>query len=167
MALHTFVWLYFFNLLPSLVRTVDQPQERLQALMGRSLNLTAWTGCAVALALTLGGGRLMSLAYGPEFTAAATPLAILAWILPVALVSGHYRYVLIAYGAQRLEFACSAAAAVTAVAGGLALIPKYEAAGAATALLLASLVNLAYAFVLARYRVLARTDAAPCLDKNG
>ena len=37
MALHTFVWLYFFNLLPSISRCVGQPREYLQGLMSRSI----------------------------------------------------------------------------------------------------------------------------------
>ena len=44
MALHTFVWLYFFNLLPSISRCVALPHQKLLELMDGSVRLAAWAG---------------------------------------------------------------------------------------------------------------------------
>ncbi len=147
MALHTFVWLYFYNLLPTLARSMAQPREELHALLNRSLGLTAWAGILVALGPTLLAGELLRLAYGTRFHGAATPLAILLWVIPVTLLSGHYRYLLIAYNRQRLECFCTAVAAVTVLGLGVVLIPAFAVDGAALALLAASLVNFALAYV--------------------
>jgi O-antigen/teichoic acid export membrane protein len=149
MALHTFVWLYFFNLLPTLARGVTQPGERLRALVGRSVGLTAWGGVLVALVVTLLAGKLLGLAFGPRYAGAATPLTVLVWMIPVALLSGHYRYLLIAGNRQRLECLCTACSAAVALGLGATLIPPFGAAGAAAALLTASVVNLILACAFA------------------
>jgi O-antigen/teichoic acid export membrane protein len=152
MALHTFVWLYFFNLLPSLSRSTAAPAEHLQGLLHRSLVVTAWAGVFLGLVLTLFGRQLLTLAYGPGFAGAGSPFAVLVWMVPLALLSGHYRYTLIAYNLQKLEFYGTAAAAVVAAGLGLLLIPRYGALGASCVLLAANGVNcaLAYAFVQRR-----------------
>jgi PST family polysaccharide transporter len=150
MALHTFVWLYFFNLLPSLARSAALPGERLGSLVRRSLTVTTWGGVLVAVIFTLFGGKLVALVYGDNFAGAARPLAVLAWIIPAALLSGHYRYTLIACNLQRLEFYCTAGAGVAAAGLGLVLIPGFGAWGAAWALLAAQLVNLALAYYAVR-----------------
>jgi O-antigen/teichoic acid export membrane protein len=149
MALHTFVYLYFYNLLPSLSRGAARPTKHLRELLSRSLALTTWGGFLVALALTLVGGDVLSLAYGPRFLGVHRPLAVLGWLIPVALLSGHYRYLLIACKQQKVDLQCTLAAAVTAAVLGTALIPRYGAVGAAAALVAANLVNfgLAYVFV--------------------
>jgi hypothetical protein len=44
MARHSFVWLYFFNLLPSISRCVARPKQDMLELMDGSVRLTAWAG---------------------------------------------------------------------------------------------------------------------------
>jgi O-antigen/teichoic acid export membrane protein len=146
MALHTFVYLYFYNLLPSLSRGASWPREHLRELLSRSLAMTIWAGILVALALTLVGGDLLSLLYGPQFQGVYRPLAVLGWLIPVALVSGHYRYVLIACNFQHVDLCCTAVAAGSAVVLGTVLIPLYGAVGAACALLAANVVSLCLAY---------------------
>jgi O-antigen/teichoic acid export membrane protein len=153
MALHTFVWLYFFNMLPSLARCMMLPAEQLPNLLRRSLRVTAWCGVFVALMLTLLAGELLTIVYGNDFSGAAMPFSVLIWMLPIALLSGHYRYTLIAYNLQRLEFGCTAAAALVATGVGLLLIPAYGAVGAASALLVANAVNLGLACYCVQRRV--------------
>jgi len=163
MALHTFVYLYFYNLLPSLARGgyEGRPTERLRELLARSLGLTLWGGTLAALALTLVGGDVVTLAYGPGFLGVHGPLAVLGWVIPVALLGGHYRYLLIACNQQQLEMRCSVAAAVSAVVLGFVLIPLYGAIGAAAALLMANVVSLVLAYMLVNYRI----AAIPCLGQ--
>lgn len=153
MALHTFVWLYFFNLLPSLSRSVGMPAEDLRGLLSRSLEITAWGGLLAALIPTLTGGPLLVLAFGAAFEPAGPSFAVLVWMIPITLISGHYRFTLIAYGLQRLQFYCTLAAAGAAVVLGLLLIPRWEATGAAFALVAASGVDLILAYVCVQRRV--------------
>jgi O-antigen/teichoic acid export membrane protein len=135
MAIHTFVWLYFFNLLPSISRTVPAPKAELQRLLGSSLRLTSWGGVLVALGVSLSAGPLLGLAFGRGFVAGGPLFATLIWMIPVALASGHYRYTLIAYNRQALLFRATAAAAALVVVSCLILIPRFGAIGAAWAVL--------------------------------
>jgi O-antigen/teichoic acid export membrane protein len=153
MALHTFVWLYFFNLLPSIARCVGQPKSQLIGLMNRSMRLAAWTGLFGAFSITLLSREVLTILYGPDFTGASTFLIILIWILPVAMLSGHYRYTLIAYGLQTQLLYCTAVAAAAAVLLGLTLTPILGATGAALALLFANVLNFALVYRSVRKHV--------------
>jgi len=152
MALHTFVWMYFFNLLPSISRCASQPNETLLALMRRSLGFSAWTGIYGAFLLTTLAPQVMAAVFGESFRGAGASLAILAWMLPVAMLSGHYRYVLIGYNQQDRLLWCMIVSAVVAIAAGLILVPWLGAIGAACALLTANLSNL-----MLTYREVDRT----------
>jgi len=143
MALHTFIWLYFFNLLPSLSRFVFLERERMRTLIRQSLEITLWAGLFAALTGALFGAELLALAFGPEFVGAGRPLAVMIWILPLAFLSGHYKYTLIAANLQTLDFYFTLAAAVAAIVLALLLIPLYGAMGAAVALLSANVLSLA------------------------
>jgi O-antigen/teichoic acid export membrane protein len=153
MALHTFVWLYFFNLLPSIARCVPMPKEHLLRLMRGSLIPAIWGSFFVALMTTILARELLALAYGPSFAGGSLTLSVLVWMVPLATLSGHYRYTLIAYDLQRVEFYCTAAAGAVSVALGLVLIPRFGAVGAASALLAANLSNLVLAYACVRRRV--------------
>jgi O-antigen/teichoic acid export membrane protein len=146
MALHTFVWLYLLNLLPSISRSVSRPGEALAPLMTRSLRIAAWSSVFVAFAVTLFSERLLSLAYGPGFAPAARLMSVLVWMIPVAMLSGHYRYTLIGANLQRWLLASTALAATVAVTASFVLIPTAGALGAAIALLAASTVEFAFAY---------------------
>ena len=141
MALHTFVWLYFFNLLPSISRCVGRPAAQLLDLMNGSIRLIAWTGLFGAALLTALAPQVLGILYGQSFRGAAASFSILVWMLPIAMLSGHYRYTLIAYRLQNRLLRCTVISAVVAVALGFALVPLYGGMGAAWALLIANAVN--------------------------
>lgn len=147
MALHTFVWLYFFNLLPSISRCANLPLVHLLKLMDQSVRFTAWTGVFAAGLLTAIAPALLTLIYGPAFRGAAHSFAILAWMLPLALISGHHRYILIAYNCQKRLMYCTIAAAVAAVLLGLTSVPLYGGVGAAWALLIANAIHSVLVYV--------------------
>ena len=149
MALHTFVWLYFFNLLPSISRCVNLPNRSLLELMDGSVRFAAWMGLFAAGALTLMAPELLTLIYGSSFTPAAKSFSVLAWMLPVAMLSGHHRYILIAYNCQKRLLLCTTISAAAAVLFGFALVPVFRGPGAAWALLIANVINflLVYASV--------------------
>jgi len=155
MALHTFIWLYFFNLVPVLSRCVGRPKE-MRHILRRSLAATTWAGLLIALVGTLFARDALRMAYGPRFKEASGSFSILIWILPVAIFSGHYRYALIASNLQHLEFCCTATAAVVAIGLGFVLIPRYEAEGAALALLAANIVGLVLSFAVFQHRSRSR-----------
>ncbi len=142
MALHTFVWLYFFNLLPSMSRCVALPQQHLLDLMDHSIRFAAWIGLLAAGILSTMAPLLLGLIYGPAFRAAASSFGVLAWMLPVAMLSGHHRYILIAYNQQKKLLVCTAYSALAAVILGFTLVPLYGGVGAAWALLIANVINL-------------------------
>ena len=142
MALHTFVWLYFFNLLPSISRCAALPNQNLLELMDRSVRFTAWIGLFAGGFLTALSPRIMPLLYGPEFRGAAHMFAVLVWMLPIAMLSGHHRYILVGYKFQHRLLLCTVVSAIVSVGLGLALVPRYGGEGAAWALLVANAANL-------------------------
>jgi O-antigen/teichoic acid export membrane protein len=168
MALHTFVSLYFFNLLPSIARCSVLPQKHLLELMDQSVRLAAWTGLFGAALLTALAPQIMTLVYGPAFRPAALSFVVLVWMLPIAMLSGHHRFILIAYKRQRDLLRCSVISAVSAVVLGGALIPRFGGPGAAWALLMAIAINFVLVYLAVRrwvvevpvHRQLARPIAA-------
>jgi O-antigen/teichoic acid export membrane protein len=155
MALHTFVWLYFFNLLPSISRSANEPPEYLKGLMSESLRATAWVGIVGAFGLTILSRQALTIVYGQAFAGAVPAFSVLMWMLPVALLSGHYRYILIAYNCQKRLLVCTSISAAAAVVLGVSLVPLFGAIGAAWALLLANVLNLVLVFESVRRRVMA------------
>jgi O-antigen/teichoic acid export membrane protein len=153
MALHTFVWLYFFNMLPSISRCVGLPHEHLLELMDRSVRFTAWMGIFAAGLLTVVSPLVLTVMYGPSFHDAWHSFSVLVWMLPVAMLSGHHRYILVAYNHQKRLLYCTAASAIAAVALSFALVPLYKSQGAAYALLIANIINLALVYVSVRQLV--------------
>jgi len=148
-ALHTFVWMYFFNLYPALSRSAQQPPEVLRDLLSRSLRLTMTVSLLIGIGGTLLAGPLCSLVYGPEYGGAVSAFQILIWFVAMSLISSHYMYLLIAYGRQWLELASAAIGASMNIALGCLLIPKLGFVGAAWSLLIAesSVWALNYSFV--------------------
>jgi O-antigen/teichoic acid export membrane protein len=119
--------------------------------MDGSIRLIAWAGFFGAALLTVLAPEILGLVYGRNFRGASGSFSILVWMLPIAMLSGHHRYVLIAYNRQKTLLYCSIASAAAAVLLGLALVPLYGGIGAAWALLIANFAN----FVLV-YRAVRR-----------
>jgi PST family polysaccharide transporter len=149
MALHTFVMLYFLNLLPSIARCAGRPHKELLALMDRSVRFVSWTGLFAAGLLTAAAPEALTLIYGASFRPAANSFAILVWMLPIAMLSGHHRFILIAYKCQKRLLVCTVISAVVAVILAFVLIPLYRGPGAAWTLVIANLIN----FVLVYFSV--------------
>lgn len=151
-SLGGFITLYHFNLYPTLARRVGQGREAVAALVEPSFRVTAWAGVGAALALGMLAGPLVRLAYGAAFAPAAAPLAVLAWVLPVSLLSGHARFALIAAGHQTQELVAQLAGSVVMVAGCLLAIPLLGPVGAGVAMVAAGAVvwGVAHRFAAAR-----------------
>jgi O-antigen/teichoic acid export membrane protein len=135
MSIHTVVWLYFSVLLPNLARLAVEDAGGWTPLVERSLRLTGWFGCGIALVGTLAAGTILTVIFGQAFVAAVAGLRVVIWVIPIAFVSGHFRYSLIAAQHQRREYYAALAGAATAVALALLLEPTLRSTGAAVALL--------------------------------
>ncbi len=135
MAVHTFVWLYYFNLLPSLARAWQQGAPTFAGLIDRSLRVVVVVSVVGAAVWVAVAPAMVTLVYGAAFAPAGTALQWMAAVCAVAAVSGHYRFGLIAAGRQTAEMATAALGAAVA----LPLIPmayfSSGPAGAAAALL--------------------------------
>lgn len=151
-SLGGFISVYHFNLYPTLARRAGQGREAVAALVEPSFRVTAWAGVGAALALGMLAGPLVRLAYGAAFAPAAAPLAVLAWVLPVSLLSGHARFALIAAGHQTQELVAQLAGSGVTIAGCLLLIPTVGPVGAGVAMVTASAVvwGVAHRFATAR-----------------
>jgi PST family polysaccharide transporter len=145
-SVHTFVWLYFFNLLPSISRAAATPLE-LRRLLTGSMRLSSWAGFLGALAAAAASGPAVRLAFGPDFSSSAPVLATLVAIVPIMLISGHYRYALIAADRQQLLMRWSFVAAGVTLLSGLLLAPRFGAMGAAWAVLSGGAVQLVLTYV--------------------
>jgi PST family polysaccharide transporter len=141
LALHTFVWLYFFNLLPALTRAMVIGDHEWRTLTGRSLRTSMWIACLVALTGTLFAPVVIHTVYGAAYGPAALPLQIVIWMIPLACFSGHFRYSLVAAGEQRWEFGALAVTVVATVSCALATTPTLGAVGAAISLVLGGAIN--------------------------
>ena len=78
------------------------------------------------------------------------PFAILVWMLPIHLLSGHARFSLIASGHQRYELLAQAAGVVTTVGVGLALVGRWGAVGASVTMVTSAAVVWVVAQVYAQ-----------------
>ncbi len=139
-SLHTFVWLYFVNLLPSLTRAA-QDRRGLPDLLNASLTVSSWGALLVALLGIIAAGPLVDRSYGAGFHSAVPVLATLIMIIPIMMISGHYRYLLVAAGQQEWLMRWSLlAAGVTLITAVLA--SRVGSLGAACAILAGGLVQL-------------------------
>ena len=114
-ALHTFVWLYFFNLLPSLSRAWQNEQSEFAKLIRNSMQLVLLVtipGSVIGIVLA---PYLMTLVYGPDFVAGTGALRWLGVACLLAAISGHFRFGLIAAGQQSREMLSSAAGAAVVI----------------------------------------------------
>ncbi len=161
-SLHAFVWLYFFNLLPSISRGSRGAFDALQRLMRGSLQITGWLGVFVAVVGTALARPVLTVVYGPPYEPAVASFQVLIWLIPLALVSGHFRYTLIAYNKQGLEFLSAACGGALNVALNLTLIASYGIIGAAFALVAAEGLICVISFLMVR-RTITVIPVGECL----
>lgn len=152
-AIHSFVYLYFFNLIPSMSRAAA-PGGGLSQLLSRSLSVAAWCGLLAGLGGTLLAGQFLSTLYGPRFAEGGRLLSILVWVIPVALISGHFRYGLVACGLERQLLRSTVIAAAGSIVFSVVLGSWFGAEGVAFALVLANGLHLLVPYLLFRHRLI-------------
>lgn len=141
MALHAFVFLYFFNLIPNLSTELHDGVARWRDLVERSLAISTWASWLVVVGGVLMAPVIIGTVFGRLYADAVLPFQIVVWMIPIAWLSGHFRTSLIVSGHQHMEFAASAAAGVTTIVLALAATRTWGAPGAAVALVSGGLVH--------------------------
>ena len=159
LSLGTFVWLYHFNLYPTLARSAGDGGGAVSALVTPSFRVTAWTSIGLALGLALLAGPITRIAFGDAFGEAALPFAVLIWALPLGLLNGHARFGLIAAGEQVRELRAQLVGAVITVGVGLAAIPTLGPVGGGVAMLASNLA----VWIVAHRAMKAHVAAIPFL----
>lgn len=124
--------------------------EDAAALHGRALRVSVAACCALAFMLSL-GSLLVPFVFGDDYVAAVPVLAILAWRIPFAALSGMYTSVLVARQRQRTLMWNAVAVVPAAVAVDLAAILLFGLIGAAVAS-----IAIAALFAFVNYRSVAR-----------
>lgn len=171
-ALHTFVWLYYFNLLPSMSRAWIEGPGKFSSLFNRSMVLVASACVVVGIVWIVIAPYVMGVAYGSGFSNGGVALRWLAVVWVAAAISGHFRFGLIAANQQRREMLTSAMGSILA----LVLIPlAYRFSGikgAAAALGFAEVIVLASSWIFARRYLFAAGLHRPavnagCLEQLG
>lgn len=161
-GLHTFVWLYYFNLLPSLSRAWEQGRENFLEIVRNSMRVVVPLSLIAGTIWVLVAPWVMKSVYGSDFLRGGGALQLLAGACVAAAISGHFRFGLIAAGFQQQEMLTSALGAIVAAV----LIPfgYFQAGtdGAAAALCLAEIVVLLCSWLIAK-RLLFRLEKV----KNG
>jgi PST family polysaccharide transporter len=149
-ALHTFVWLYYFNMLPSMAETWKSSPGEFSRLVHRSMQVLLPVSVVVAVVWIVGARQAMTLAFGQGFSDGSYALQWLCGVWVAAAISGHYRFGLIAAGYQRQELLTAWAGALLAVI----FIPvgfyASGTAGATAGLFLAELTVLFTSWLFAR-----------------
>lgn len=148
-ALHTFVWMYFFNIYPSITRCTRQTTDSLQSLVGKSIQVTSWAAVFIGAMGTVFAKPIISIVYGSQYIEAVIGFQILIWLVSFILISGHYMYTLFAYNKQWFELFAAICGAASIIILNLLLIPKYGYIGAALSILCAEVFTwiLNYYFV--------------------
>jgi O-antigen/teichoic acid export membrane protein len=141
LALHTFVWLYFYNMLPGMAKELAGGTDAWRALINRSMASSMWPACLIALGGTFVAPIIVPLVYGEPYISAVRPFQLLIWMVPIAWFSGHFRFSLIAAGEQRWEFIASSATAAVTITAAAVLGHQAGSVGAAAAIVLGGLVN--------------------------
>jgi O-antigen/teichoic acid export membrane protein len=153
MTLHTFVWLYFCNLLPTISRSTNQPKEILDDLMRYSMSFLSWATVFLGVVGLTMAEPLMVLVFGDQFRESANVIKILIWMIPLSSLGCHYRYILIGYERQKYEFIAHVFAAVISIVMGFILIPVYAEKGAAFSLITAITVYCIFVYFFVKIYV--------------
>lgn len=138
-ALHAFIYLYFFNLLPSMARAWQQDDSSFGKLIARSLWLVAWFCLPIVTLWVMLAPFVMTAAYGSEFLPGGIVLAWLGLAFGATWLDGHYRFGLIAAGWQNAEMKCQILGAATAVVLIPVLYSRFGLGGVGFALFIAEL----------------------------
>ena len=148
-SVHTFVWLYFFNLLPSVTRAATGGDRGAWArILERSATWTAWMVIPLAWIGRELAPFFLRLVYSKDYDGGADAFGIMIGLLAAAFLSGHARYALIANGRPRGEFLANFVGAVVVIGACLLLGRSATPEQAAVVFVAGEVVALATALIL-------------------
>lgn len=134
--------------------------QRFQHLIVRLCGIGALLGvCGLAVA-TLFGRPLLTLIYRPEYAARLNVFQVLVATATVAAVASFLGYGITAAHVFRYQVWTMLAAMLTTTVGSLLLVPRWNAMGAAIALLISSLVQVWIAAVILHRALVRRKQMA-------
>ncbi len=96
---------------------------------------------------------IFTLVYGEAFVQGAEVFSLLLWILPITLISGHYRFLLIGFGHQVLEFISSIIGTLVCFTLCILLVPSLGGIGAAWSLIISEAIIWFTAYFFARGKI--------------
>lgn len=156
-AIMTFTLIYHFNMFPTVTRRLSVSRAEYLRYSNPSVRITAWGGIFVALVTTLAAEPICTLVFGLPYSESADTLSILIWSIPVTLVSGHARWVLVASGKQRFPLYAIAGGCLTCGCLCIPFVLWLGAEGAAIAVLVSFIVI----WILTQYFVYRHVFAVP------
>lgn len=167
-ALQTFVWLYFVNLLPSFSRLArSQDFISFDRLASTSLRLVGW----MVVTGSITGGVIAPTIfriYSPKYPDAASLFTIMVWMIAFAFVAGHHHYGLIAFRHQQDQMKANLSGLFISIAAcllvGSALTPTIAAAIFVGAEATTSIVAWWFCRIVARPIAVLRPLAAPLVS---
>lgn len=127
--------------MPTLARLAHQDRDATETLRGLSRSLLG-LGLPIAVATTLAADQLIFIVFGPDFAAAALPLAILIWSCATVYANAPFGFLLIARRQDRAYMWIAVAGAAVNLTLNAVLIPLHGVLGAATATIAAEIVVL-------------------------
>jgi len=152
-AMHAFIWLYYFNLLPAMARSWREGKSEFASLLADSMRVVGWAAITGGWLWFVLSPVVMGVVYGDQYAAAVPVLQWMGGVAVMAALSGHFRLGLIACGYQKDELATAALGAAVA----LFLIPigfsLKGPVGAAAGLVVAETVVWLFAWALASRRM--------------
>jgi PST family polysaccharide transporter len=156
-ALHMFVAIYLYNLLPSASRCWrgSGGDGALGSLLRGTIRLSTWGGVFACATGAVAAPWLIRLIYGPAYEPASSIFQVLLLMLACALFSAHYRAALIACDRQHHELASTAAGATMLVVLILFFYQRWGLLGASWAMFAGELCTLVVSAWLVERRLVA------------
>lgn len=133
-------------LYPVLTREQTQHPDRAQRLFRDGTRYLLFLSLPFAVFLTFYAEGVVTLLYGQQFAGAATPLAILCWVIPLMYVAEYLGYVAIVVDRESLAARANWVSSASNVAGNLALIPFFGVVAAAAVTVVTEVLLVAQYF---------------------
>lgn len=157
LLLREFGALYYLPLFPGLSRAAKESPDRFVISGQTGIRYAAVLVFPLTAGGCLIGPELLSFVFGPEYAPGAPALCFLLVAVTFAMLTGAYRFGLIAYDRQKTLFRVMAAGSALNVGMNLVLIPRYSFVGGAVS----ALVSEAFIFVLAWMAVARSVSLSP------
>ncbi|MCB0153397.1 MAG: glycosyltransferase [Anaerolineae bacterium] len=130
------------TLYPALSRQYTETPGRMPKFYESVLKYLLLFALPVAGAISVTAERWVTLLYGPDFSASATVLALLIWVVPLSFVSEFFRYILLATDRDRAAVRALGVMVLAAIGLNLGLIPIYGLTAAAAITVFAEILLL-------------------------